>query len=210
MTLSETTQVPISALPVDGLRAHLRLGSGFAEDELQDEVLSSFLQAALCAVEAQTGKILIERDFEVIATDWASACPFPVAPVTSISKLGLIRPIADGETPAVTAVVTDLGIVEELDLTKFHLVKDFQSPKLRHLTACYPTVPNNGGVYVAFVAGMAASFDELPSDLRQAVLLLASHFYENRSDVGLPAGCMPFGVSSLLVRYRNVRLGRAL
>ena len=210
MNLTETTQVLDTAIPVDGLRAHLRLGSGFSEDELQDDILSSFLRAALSAVEAQSGKILIERDFQLIATDWRQVCAMPVAPVTSISRLGLLTPLTAGETAGVDAELFDLGVMGELDLSAFQLVKDFQTPKLRSLSANLPTVPTNGGVFVEFTAGMATSFDELPSDLRQAVLLLAAHYYENRTDVGLPAGCMPFGVSSLIARYRHVRLGLGL
>jgi uncharacterized phiE125 gp8 family phage protein len=53
---------------------------------------------------------------------------------------------------------------------------------------------------------MAASWGELPADLAQAVLMLAAHFYEYRQDTGLGRGCMPFGVSSLIERYRGLRL----
>ncbi len=46
-----------------GLREHLRLGTGFGEDGLQDPVLAGFLRAALAAIEGRTGKALIARDF---------------------------------------------------------------------------------------------------------------------------------------------------
>ncbi|PCH74343.1 MAG: hypothetical protein COC12_04000, partial [Rhodobacteraceae bacterium] len=46
----------------------------------------------------------------------------------------------------------------------------------------------------------------LPADLGQAVLLLAAHYYEYRDETSLGDGCMPFGVSSLVQRYRAVRL----
>ncbi len=38
-------------------------------------------------------------------------------------------------------------------------------------------------------------------------MLLAAHYYEYRSETALSEGCMPFGVASLLARYRNLRLG---
>jgi len=38
------------------------------------------------------------------------------------------------------------------------------------------------------------------------VLLLAAHYYEYRDETALGEGCMPFGVSSLIERYRTVRL----
>lgn len=210
MNLTETSDVPDTVMPVEGLSAHLRLGSGFSEDDLQDAVLSSFLRAALSAIEARCGKVLIERDFEILATDWQEIATLPVAPVLSVSKLGILRPLAAGEIPDAGAIVTDIGVLDALGPDRFQLVKDFQSPKLRAVFSGFPSVPANGGVYVAFRAGMASDFSALPPDLQQAVLLLAAHYYENRSDIGLPAGCMPFGVSSLIARYRNVRLGAGI
>ena len=63
MMLIEETAIADAALPVDQFKAHLRLGTGFAEDNVQDEVLKGFLRAAIAAIEARTGKVLIERGF---------------------------------------------------------------------------------------------------------------------------------------------------
>ena len=59
---------------------------------------------------------------------------------------------------------------------------------------------------IGFVAGFGAAWGDVPADLRQAVLMLATHYYEYRHDTSLSSGCMPFGVTSLLERYRPVRL----
>jgi uncharacterized phiE125 gp8 family phage protein len=63
MMLIEETTVPDAALPVAEFKAHLRLGTGFGDDALQDPVLRSFLRAAMAAIEARTGKVLITRPF---------------------------------------------------------------------------------------------------------------------------------------------------
>jgi uncharacterized phiE125 gp8 family phage protein len=55
-------------------------------------------------------------------------------------------------------------------------------------------------------AGYAPDWAGLPADLGQAVLLLAAHYYEYRHETALGDGCMPFGVTSLIERYRTVRL----
>ncbi|MFP4275727.1 MAG: hypothetical protein ACLFRU_11945, partial [Paracoccaceae bacterium] len=85
MMLNEENPVPHSALPVEEFKAHLRLGTGFGEDAVQDAVLESFLRAALAAVEARTGKILISRNFTYRLSRWRDpeAQPLPVAPVTA-------------------------------------------------------------------------------------------------------------------------------
>lgn len=193
MMLIEETSVPLVALPVAEFKAHLRLGSGFAEDSLQDAVLESFLRAAMAAIEARTGKILIARDFSWVLTGWRDATgqALPVAPVSAITGLVLI----DAED-AETAV--DPGL--------YRLEHDMQRPKLKPRGTLLPTVPANGGVRIEFTAGFGPDWGDLPADLGQAVLLLAAHYYEYRNETGLGDGCMPFGVSSLIERYRTVRL----
>ncbi|MEY2961928.1 MAG: hypothetical protein RLZ60_1758, partial [Pseudomonadota bacterium] len=73
MMLVEQTTVPLAALPVAEFKGHLRLGSGFADDGLQDGVLVAALRAAIAAIEARTGKILIQRDFSWTVYRWRSA-----------------------------------------------------------------------------------------------------------------------------------------
>ena len=63
MMLVEETTVPVSALPVAQFKDHLRLGSGFSDDGIQDAMLESYLRASMAAIEARPGKILIEREF---------------------------------------------------------------------------------------------------------------------------------------------------
>jgi len=43
--------------------------------------------------------------------------------------------------------------------------------------------------------------------LQQAVMLLSAHYHEFRHDTGLGEGCMPFGVTALIERFRVVRIG---
>ncbi len=50
-------------------------------------------------------------------------------------------------------------------------------------------------------------WSEVPPDLQQAVFMLGAHYYEYRHETSLSDGCMPFGVTSLIERYRTVRIG---
>ena len=56
------------------------------------------------------------------------------------------------------------------------------------------------------LAGYGPDWDDVPADLAQAVLMLAAHYYDYRQDMGLGAGCMPFGVTALIERHRPLRL----
>ncbi len=192
--LIEETAIADAALPVDQFKAHLRLGAGFAEGNVQDEVLNGFLRAAIAAIEARTGKVLIERDFSWSLNGWRDPAGevLPVAPVVSVAAVTL----------------TDAaGIETVVDAEAYRLERDMQRPRLRPVGACLPRVQTGGSVKIAFAAGMAADWGGLPADLGQAVLLLAAHYYEYRDETALGAGCMPFGVTSLIQRYRTVRFG---
>lgn len=193
MMLVEETTVPVSALPVAQFKDHLRLGSGFSDDGVQDAVLEGYLRAALAAIEARTGKILIEREFSWTLTAWRDARrqPLPVAPVNAISAVTLV----------------DMQGQETLvDGDGWYLEPDLQRPSLQPKGACLPALPMGGSVRIGLMAGFGPEWSDLPADLAQAVMLLGAHFYEYRHDVSRTSPAMPIGVLSLIERYRTVRL----
>lgn len=55
-----------------------------------------------------------------------------------------------------------------------------------------------------YIGEPLTSMDPLPAAIREAVLQLAAHFYENREAtlVGVSADEMPFGVMTLIRPYR--------
>jgi uncharacterized phiE125 gp8 family phage protein len=194
MMLIEETTVPGSALPVEDFKAHLRLGTGFGQESAQDEVIAGFLRAALAAIEARTGKALFARSFSWTLTEWRGldAQPLPVAPVAALTRV---------------AVIARDGTETDVPATSYWLERDSQRPRLRATGAMLPVIPANGSVQIQFIAGYDPVWSNLPADLQQAVLLLAAHYYEYRHDTSLSDGCMPFGVTSLIERYRVMRLG---
>lgn len=193
MMLVEETTVPQSALPVAQFKDHLRLGSGFSDDGVQDAVLESYLRAALAAIEARTGKILIERKFSWTLTAWRDARrqPLPVAPVNAISAVTLFDV---------------LGQETEVDGASWQLDPDMQRPSLQPVGTFLPSISSGGGVRIGMLAGFGPEWSDLPADLAQAVMLLAAHFYEYRHDLSRNAPAMPMGVQALIERYRTVRL----
>ncbi|MEY8828059.1 head-tail connector protein [Sedimentitalea sp. XS_ASV28] len=194
MMLIEETTVPDAALPVAEFRAHLRLGTGFGDESLQDDVLNGFLRAAIAAIEARTGKVLISRDFTWTLTGWRDRAGqvLPVAPVNTINQVLLID---------------EIDMESELAGDAFRLERDSERPRLRPAGSLLPMIRTGGSVRIAFTAGFAESWGGLPADLGHAVMLLAAHYYEHRNESSLSDGSMPFGVSSLIQRYRVMRIG---
>ncbi|WP_296417361.1 hypothetical protein [Pseudooctadecabacter sp.] len=193
MMLIEETTVPTGALPVALFKEHLRLGSGFADDGLQDTLIESFLRSAMAAIEARTGKALIERTFSWTLTRWrdGGAQALPIGPVSAIVDVVLVDRLG-GETV--------------VDAASYQLRPDMQRPVLASVAAALPTIPQAGSVKVQMLAGFGPEWSDLPADLAQAVLLLAAHYYEYRHEVQYDGGCMPFGVSALIERHRVMRL----
>ncbi len=192
MMLVEQTSVPVEALPLGALRDHLRLGSGFADDALQDGVLEECLRAALAAVEARTGKALIARVWTWTVTAWRDLGRqvLPVAPVAAVTGFA----------------IRDMnGVVTPVAAERWRLEPDLHRPTLVSTGLVFPTIPVGGAAEITFSAGFAAAWSGVPADLRQAVMLLASHYYEHRHEVATGGG-LPQGVAVLVERYRTVRL----
>jgi uncharacterized phiE125 gp8 family phage protein len=192
MMLTEETPVPTAALPVDEMKDHLRLGSGFADDTLQDGLLATYLRASLAAIEGRIGKMLFRRRFLWVVECWRDdEQALPVAPVSGIVSVTLV----DGA-----------GAETLVTPTSYRLIPDLHRPRLSGKGTSLPAIPAHGQVKVVFDAGFGAAWTDVPVDLRQAVLLLAGEFYEHRHDDGVQAAGLPFGVVTLIERWRNVRI----
>jgi uncharacterized phiE125 gp8 family phage protein len=192
MMLVEQTSVPVEALPLGALRDHLRLGSGFADDALQDGVLEECLRAAIAAVEARTGKALLARVWRWSVASWRDLGRqvLPVAPVSAVTGFA-IRDMNGVEAP--------------VPAEWWRLEADLHRPAVVATGLVLPTIPVGGSADFVFEAGFAADWGGIPADLRQAVMLLAAHYYEHRH-AAVEAGGLPMGAAALIERYRNVRL----
>ncbi len=188
--LVEQTSVPSAALPVTEFKDHLQLGTGFTGDTLQDPVLENYLRSAIAAIEARTGKVLISKSYTWTLTAWREACrqALPLAPVSSLDAL---------------RVIDRLGAISVIDPAKYRLEQDMHRPVLWGV-GNLAAIPLYGTAEVDFTSGHGTAWDDVPDDLALAVFLLATHYYENRNGAGGDA--MPAGVSSLIQRYRNVRI----
>ncbi|WP_103255789.1 head-tail connector protein [Tabrizicola aquatica] len=192
MMLTEETPVPSAALPVEEMKDHLRMGSGFAEDGLQDGLIETYLRAAMAAIEGRIGKMLFRRRFLWLLDGWRDAeQALPVSPVASVESVTLVD-AAGAETVVAAAA--------------YRVVPDLHRPRLAGRGGALPTIPSEGMVKVVFDAGFGPAWTDIPADLRQAVLLLAGEYYEHRHDDGAQASGLPFGVVALIERWRTVRI----
>ena len=191
--LTEVTAVPTAALPVFQFRDHLRLGTGFSDDGLEDGLLETYLRAAIAAVEAWTGKALVERAFAQEIARWSEpgAHALPVAPVRRIDGLTLVDAGGGERTVAVE---------------RLRLEPDTHVPRLAGAVGALPAIPTGGRARLAFAAGFGPAWGDVPADLAHAVLMLAAFYWEYRHEARAGAERIPYGVSRLIASWRVVRV----
>lgn len=189
MLLSELSQSPTTALPIAVLKDHMRLGTAFGTDTLQDGLLEAHLRASMASIEARIGKVLLTRSYRLTLPDWRSLSEqaLPLAPVAQVISVSVFD-LANIETP----------------ITRFKLIQDTHRPKLVATGLLFAAVPTDGRLEIIFNAGFGPEWGNVPPDLAQAVLLLAAQYYEARHD-GQVTG-LPLAVQSLIEPWRNVRV----
>lgn len=190
MELVETSEVATADLPVAGFRTHLRLGTGFTNDAALDPELAHYLAAAIARIEARTGKALLRRGFRLVLQEWrdVDAQPLPVAPASSVEAITLRN--RSGRAVRVAA-------------ERYRLIGDRHRPQIVANGAMLPSIPIGGQVEIDFTAGFGISWDAVPDDLAQAVLLLAAHLFEARTGASAQ---MPAAAEALIARWIPVRL----
>lgn len=191
MDLTETSPFPSAALPLDGFRAHLRLGAGFDDTATDASLLEDYLRAAIAQVEARTGRALLTRDFRLSLRAWRNGFSerLPVAPVVEITSVTLFNAV---------------GVAMLVSPARTQLDADGMRPALEAVGSALPHIPTGGRVEIAFRAGFGPVWGDVPADLRQAVMLLAAGFYEGRDGAGLEERA---GIQALLERWRDIRIG---
>lgn len=194
MMLNELTQVPVVALPVAALKAHLRIGSGFTDDGMQDGLMVSYLRAALAVIEGRIGKAVLSRRYGLVLENWRDmqAQTLPLAPVSVIHAVRL---------------VDAAGSVSLLEPTRYRLARDPHRPRLVANSTSLPAIAPGGHAEIEFEAGFGEDWMAVPQDLAQATMLLSAEYYEMRHDGGMgDGGGLSPTILTLLERWRTVRV----
>ena len=156
-------------------------------------MIRRWARAALVAIETDVGKAILPRTYQYVVTAWwdPSRQSLPVAPVSAVQSL----------------TITGLGGSETLvSPDAYRLERDAHVPLVAANGWSLPTIPVGGTAEIVFDAGYGAGWAEAPSDLRQAVLMLAAHFYDNRAVAGTRTLSMPAGPAAICKRHKPIRL----
>jgi uncharacterized phiE125 gp8 family phage protein len=187
--LSAPTVEPIT---LSEAKAHLRVDASSEDTLIQSLILASRLH-----IEAALDIALITQTWRLRLDRWprARSLNLPLSPVRSLTAVRVFDVDDDSETVANTAFILD-GTANPARLV---LSGSSSLP-----------VPGRAanGIEIDFVAGYGDAPEDVPQSIRQAVLLLIAHWYENREpvEIGATATVIPGAVSELLSPYRRRRL----
>ena len=167
------------------MRAHLRLDG---DDE--DALLAALIRSARLTVEAAARTVLVETRFVIRLDRWPTA--------------GLVR-LGAGPLIAVenVRILDRTGGWADLDTDRYE-VDTLADPARLVVTAMAPPPGRRRrGIEIGLTAGHASDAAGVPEPLRQAVRLLAAHWFEHRGDEARP---WPDDLHVLVAPYRRPRL----
>lgn len=189
MTLTLLAAPAAEPVTLAEARAHLRLD---ATEE--DTLLGALLVAARTALEAATRRALLSQSWRLTMDDWpAPPVELPLAPVLTVDAV---------------KVVTIGGSMLTIDPAFYEVDAAGTPPRLaaRRGQAWPMPATRLAGIAVDFTAGYGSPA-EVPPPLRQAVLMLVAHWFENREPVAVGAGAeLPMMVAALIAPYRRLHL----
>jgi uncharacterized phiE125 gp8 family phage protein len=195
MTLIPTSGPIAEPVTLAEAKAHLRV-SGSSEDML----IAALITAARVHLELSLGRAMIAQGWSWFLDQWPDepVLELPLAPVQSIA--------------AVRVQAAD-GIVA-LAPSAYLLDGHGEPPRLatreRASWARLAPAPALGvnGIEIDLVAGYGPSAADVPRPLRQAILLMLAHWFQNREpiEVGAEGQVLPEMVAELVGPYRRVRL----
>lgn len=175
-----------SAEPVTSIEAKLHLRVDHTDD---DTLITILIQAARELVEQHLGRSLITQS-RTIKLDTFPRCSnailIPYGPLVSVTTLKYYD-----EDEVQQTLSSSLYWVDSSSNIPRIVVKD-----------SWPGIfdmPN--AVEIIYVAGYGASGSFVPKPIKQAMLLVIGHLYENREQVGDIRHELPFGVETLLAPY---------
>jgi uncharacterized phiE125 gp8 family phage protein len=207
LTLERVLPPALEPVGLAEAKAHLRLDT---DDE--DALVSALIASARHVVEAFTERALIEQEWRLLLDRW------PGTPFSLRDGLGRAsastRLFLEVPRPPLISVehvkLFDQDGEETLWEATNYFVDTVSAPGrlVRRRGVSWPLLRRDiNGVEIKFRAGYGAA-EDVPQPIRQAILMLVAHWYENREPVPprTIGAVLPLSVEMMLEPYRLRRL----
>jgi uncharacterized phiE125 gp8 family phage protein len=189
MTATLTTPPAIEPVSLAEAKTHLRV-----DEDTDDTLIAATITAARLHVEHATRRLLIAQAWRFWRDAWPTSrvIELPVTPLISVDAVWVIDKAG-----------------EETGLDEDSYEVDIVSVPGRIRFGSTPAPGRDlNGIAIDVTAGFGEEPDAVPAPLRQAILQLVAHWYENRSAVShdRTQGVAPLGVDALIAPYRLLAL----
>lgn len=183
--LAGPAEEPVS---LAGAKAFLKV-----DDTAEDGLIATLIAAARLHIEGVTGRALLAQSWRVVLDDWPDnrVVKLPVSPLIAVTEI---------------SATDDNGASHELALDQFAAGPDRLI--VPRVVIGMPMLQERHGIEIDYVAGFGTEPEEVPADIRQALLGLVAHWHEHR-DAVIVAGSgavVPSGFDRLVAAYKRVRL----
>lgn len=190
-TIRQTTEPSYEPVTLERARQHLRLvATGSPESHPDDDLVNDYITAARVMAEQFTDRIIVQREYDLRATAFAHYMTLPVAPVVSIDSIEYTD--TDGASQTFTDYVVDLN----------------REPARLYIEDP-PSIEDDSRIVLTVTAGYRSGesppgADLVPQTIKQAILMLVGHFYENREtvNIGNITSKVPMAFEALLWPHR--------
>lgn len=198
MRFALATAADAAPISLEQAKVHLRV-----DIDEQDDMIEGYLAAAVSYLEEICNRSFISSTWDFyLDDDWPWILDFetnrhlqmievPKAALVSVTSITYVDTSGVTQTLASNQYVVDgAGAIGRI-----YPAYGVTWPSVR----CQPRA-----ITVRFVAGYGTSPDNVPMPIKQAILLLVSHFHEQRQpvSVGQAVNSVPMAVDALIAPYR--------
>jgi len=162
-------------ISIDELKASLRItASG------EDDYLLSLAETACMVVQEKSGKMINVDAYDYILSAVCDVIKIPLHPVSELTSINYF----DSD-----------NVSQVLDLADVEIVSDDNKTLIKYE---WPSVfDRSDAVTIQFATGYPETM-LFPDNLKHAAILLASHWYENRTAANVAMYEIPYGVETLV------------
>lgn len=180
MSLTLLSSQP-NPLDLDEVKRHLRV-----EDNEDDETIISLMSTAIGIAENYTGIKIQESQWEYKLPCFDQEIPLPIFPVIGIDSISYLD--VSGNTQPVAS---------------YYLKRTPLKPVL--LAAYGETWPSTEAGYEAVTITLTVGYQELPTPIKQALLMIIGSLFENREDEApIVLHTVPISSRTLLDPYKVI------
>ena len=188
-TLTRITAPVLDPVTQSEVYRHLRL----VEDATEKAYADAVADVAREYVEQYSGTALLTQTWELTLDEWwQGVLELPYPPLQSVTSIKYID--ADGVEQTLSASSYSVTTGDPVGFVQF--ASDITVPVIKS---------EAGAVRIRFVAGYTAAAN-VPASLKQAVLLLAANWFENREPLLLSGAIpqqIPLSARALMDQYRS-------